>query len=126
MDAMINLGSFSKYGVKVQKFSDSESMLVSLREERKKAAAELEAYSKKIYPKYTDVPVSQASVEIFGEEAWHSQARQSRGAESTYSPSMPQSPDWVRRKWGIDHQSHNFIPAHITTKRLEFAKAFSK
>ena len=123
MNAMINLGSFAKYAGKVQKFADQQSMLDSLREERLRAVAEREVYTKKIHPKHTDIPVSQSSVLIFGESAWHSQPKKAFGAESTYSP-MPASPDWVRRKWGIDHQSTSFIPAHITTQRLEFQSQF--
>ena len=125
MNAMINLGSFSKYAGKVQKFADQESMLQSLKEERLRAVAERDAYTKKVHPKHTDIPVSQSSVLIFGDSAWHSQPKKAYGAQSTFSPS-PASPDWVRRKWGIDHNLASFIPAHVTTQRLEFQSHFRK
>ena len=68
---------------------------------------------------------SQASVNVWGDAAWHSQTKQEFGSPGSYSPMAMNNPSWVRRQWGIDHQSHSAIPAHITTKHLEFAEKFA-
>ena len=68
---------------------------------------------------------SQASINVWGDAAWHSQTKKEHGSPGSYSPMQMNNPSWVRRQWGIDHQSHSSIPAHITTKHLEFAEKFA-
>ena len=99
--------------------------LAALRAEKLAAKEEVEAFTKKTYPQYNPIPVSQASVNVWGDAAWHSQPKQAVGSPSSFNPYNMNNPTWVRRQWGIDHQSTSFIPAHVTTRSREFAEAFA-
>jgi len=127
MDQMINLGSFGKYAKKMAAFNPVEDQLLALREERKNVAQEFSAFSKATLARQSEIPVSQSSVDVWGDAAWHTQPKKDYGSPSTYQKDQQlagQAPTWVRRKWDIDHQGFGFLPAHVTSRSLEFASVF--
>ena len=108
-------------------FNPVEDQLRALREEKTNVELEFSEFSKSTLAKYSEAPVSQASVDVWGDAAWHTQAKKAFGSPSTYQKDEQlamQSPTWVRRKWDIDHQGFGFLPAHVTSRSLEFASAF--
>lgn len=116
-----------KYAKKMAAFNPVEDQLHALREEKSNVSVEFSSFSKSSLAKYSEAPVSQASVDVWGNDAWHTQKKQSYGSPSTYKKDEQlsmQSPMWVRRKWDIDHQGFGFLPAHVTSRSLEFADAF--
>lgn len=112
---MINLGSFSKYQRKMSHLNPIEGQLDALRAEKAAAAAEFKSLTETTLAKYSTAPVSEASVGVFGSGAWHSQP-EGVPSPSKYVPPVTSSPDWVRRKWAVDHHYFGMLPASAVTK----------
>ena len=69
-DSMLNMGKFSKISSMPMPLS---VQLQSVKAERRAQSAKITRYERSIYPQRSDVPVSESSVKIFGNAAWHSQ-----------------------------------------------------
>ena len=83
--------------------------LVTVRELQKEArvqSASMKRYEKATYPQLSDVPVSETSVKIFGEAAWHSQPKNGTGVPPSYEPPPPLDAKWTKRRWDVDHILH--------------------
>jgi hypothetical protein len=96
---MINLGKFAKFA------SVPMPLDVQLRELRKEAStqrAHIDRYEKNTFPKSTDMPVSQMSVDLWGDQAWHSQPKKEEGAPSTHAPFLPPATRWNKKVWDVD------------------------
>ena len=91
-----------------------------LRKEKRAQSAKITRYEKATYPKVTDIPVSEASVKIWGEKAWHSQTKAGDGAASSYTPWWTPPPTrWTKRRWDVDHMQHvreGLGPAHVNAR----------
>lgn len=128
-DQMINLGSFMKYEKKVAALGTVEDQLRTLRDEHKLMTHEVTDFSTKWMPKHSRYPVSQASIDVWGDAAWHTQARQECGSPSSHkrNPEIEAiEATLVRPKWGINHQgTHYYLPAHITARSAEFTQKFA-
>ena len=87
-----------------------------LRRERSVQAANITRFEKATYPHRTDAPVSEMSVKIYGEAAWHSQPKKGNGAPATYAPPQPPANRWTKRKWDVDRMQHvqeGLGPVHV-------------
>ena len=98
-EMMMNLGKFSKFASVPMPL---DMQLHALREERKTQAAEMTSYEKRSFPRSSDTPVSEMSVNLWGDRAWHTQPKQERGAPCTFKPYTPPPSRWDMRKWDID------------------------
>ena len=90
-----------------------------LRKEARAQSANVTRYEKAVYPKLTDVPVSESSVKIWGDKAWHSQPKKGAGAPATYAPYDFPKNRWTKRQWDVDHMMHvreGLGPAHVTAR----------
>ena len=58
------------------------------------------------FPHLSPYKVSQASVGLYGEKAWHTQPKQAEGAPAINPPPIP-PPDFSKRAWTVDHQYYN-------------------
>ena len=76
-------------------------------------AAKVTSYEKSVYPKVTDVPVSELSVKIWGDAAWHSQPK-GEAAASSHAPMFPpHGARWTKRRWDVDHIQHVRDPLQV-------------
>jgi len=123
---MLNLGTFSKYQLKMSSASMSPmaGQLEALRAERRKAQHEFQSFTKKHLPKHSDLPVSASSVEVWGANAWHARPI-TTPSTSTYESPITISPEWTRRKWAVDRQHHCMVPGPIDEKMLRSASTSS-
>ena len=118
---MINLGNFSKFASVPMPL---DVQLRELRKEQRAQSAKVTRFEKATYPKLTDIPVSEASVAIWGDKAWHSQSKKPKGAPSTFASFQPPPIKRSKRRWDVDHIQHvreKLKPAHVHAllRRLE-------
>ena len=72
------------------------------------------------YPFKSERPVSQASVGVYGESAWHTQPRQEVGAPAAI-PSPEKPPRFSQRIWSVEHEHYKYesMQPHHVTGRLK-------
>ena len=72
------------------------------------------------YPFKSERPVSQASVGVYGESAWHTQPRQEVGAPAAI-PSPKKPPRFSQRIWSVEHEHYKYesLQPHHVTGRLK-------
>jgi hypothetical protein len=112
-DMMINLGKFSKFASVPMPL---EMQLHALREERKIQTAIGDTFERKSFPRSSDTPVSEVSVNLWGDKAWHSQPKRGSGAPAKHKHFEPPPQRWTRRKWDIDSMQfvrEGLAPAHV-------------
>ena len=115
---MENLGLFSKIASVPMPL---DVQLRELRKERDAQAVAVDIYEKKSFPKSAGVPVSQASVDIWGAKAWHSEPEKEHGAPATHVPFQPPETRWSKRAWdvdGIQFVRETLKPAHVRSRLL--------
>ena len=114
---MINLGKFSKFASVPMPL---DVQLRELQKEKNEQAARIDRYEKDSFPKLSDAPVSQMSVDIFGaDQVWHSQEAKSKGAPNTYVKFEGAKTRWNQRRWDVDHMQHvreGLGPAHVNAR----------
>lgn len=113
---MENLGRFEKYASVPMPL---DVQLRALKQERRAQSAKTTRFERETFPQYSTLPVSQVSVNIWGNEAWHSQPKQAQGAAASYVPMKPPSHRWTKRTWSIDHVSYlneGLRPAHVNSR----------
>jgi len=99
-DSMLNMGKFSKISSMPMPLN---VQLQSVKAERRAQSAKITRYERSIFPQRSDVPVSESSVKIFGDAAWHSQPKKSTGAPATFQPYVPpHSRFGTKRVWDVD------------------------
>ena len=116
--SMINLGKFSKFASVPMPL---DVQLRELRRERQDQSQKITAYERSAFPKESDAPVSQMSVELWGDDAWHSQPKQDKGAPATYEPYNPTKARWDRKKWDVDRIQYvreGLGPAHVNAREV--------
>ena len=94
----------------------------ALKKEKAIQAAEIAKYENETYPTVTDIPVSETSVKIFGESAWHTQPKKDAGAPPTYVPPEHPQWEWTKRRWDVDHIQHVQEGLGIASVRARQAK----
>ena len=72
------------------------------------------------YPFKSQRPVSQASVGVYGEGAWHTQPKQEVGAPAAI-PSPEKPPRFSQRIWSVEHEHYKYesMQPHHVTGRLK-------
>lgn len=80
--------------------------LRELQKERRAQTAEGTRFEKATFPTRTELPVSELSVQIWGDKAWHSQSKKAMGALPTHKPLHPPEPRWSRKMWDVDHMQY--------------------
>jgi len=100
---MLNLGKFSKFQSMPMPL---DVQLRELRKEKRAQSAKVTRYEKATYPQRSDIPVSETSVRIWGEKAWHSQPKKGNGAPASFSPYLQPVHKFTRRKWDVDRIQH--------------------
>jgi len=96
---MMNLGTFAKFASVPMPL---EVQLRELQRERKEHNTLIDTVEKKTFPKRSDAPVSQMSVDLWGDKAWHSQPKKAQGAAPTHRPFTAPNPRWAKRQWDVD------------------------
>ena len=99
--------------------------LRALKQERRAQTAEMTRYEKQVYPTRTDIPVSELSVKVFGDAAWHSQPKNDQPAPSTYQAWQPRVDKWNKRRWDVDHMQfvrEGLAPAHVFAREIAEGK----
>ena len=117
-ELMVNLGKFSKFASVPMPL---DVQLRSIKQERMVQSAELTQYEKVTYPKKADYPVSEMSVEKYGDAAWHSQPKQEKGAPFTYQPWEPPKHRWDKRRWDVERIQfvrEGLAPAHVAAREI--------
>ena len=120
---MLNLGKFSKLA------SVPMPLDVQLRELRKESKLQAEAittFEKNTFPTLCEKPVSELSVNWFGEKAWHTQKpspETPNGAPATYKKWEPANPPkWTKKKWDVDKVQYvreTLGAAHVKARTLK-------
>lgn len=113
---MQNLGKFEKYSSVPMPL---DVQLRALKQERRAQSAKTTRFEQATFPQYSTLPVSQLSVDIWGNAAWHSQPKQESGAAASNVPSSLPSHRWTKRTWSIDHVSYlneSLRPAHVNSR----------
>lgn len=117
-NSMINLGKFSKFASVPMPL---DVQLRELKKEKAQQAAMISRYEKESFPKESDKPVSQMSVDLWGDAAWHTQPKQAEGAPATYERWQPKPARWYQRKWDVDHMQYvqeGLGPAHVNAREV--------
>ena len=96
--------------------------LRELQKERATQAVKTRSFERVTFPKETDIPVSEMSVGVWGEDAWHSQKPPTKnpgGAPATYKPFEPPYTRWSKKKWDVDKMQYvreGLGPAHVNSR----------
>ena len=115
-ELMMNLGKFAKFASVPMPL---DVQLRELRKERRAQSAKVTRFEKETFPTSTEIPVSAMSVDIWGDKAWHTQAKKAQGAPSTYKKFEPPPTRWSRRQWDVDNIKfvrEGLAPAHVNAR----------
>ena len=109
---MVNLAAFD------QAFSmpvPLDRQLEMMKESNRTQNSQIATYERQNYPFKATVPVSQASVGLYGDQAWHTQPKQESGAAAAVPDVLP-PPRFPQRSWSIEHEHYKYVsmqPHHV-------------
>lgn len=83
-----------------------DAQLKMMKQKNAELKAKVTKFEADNFPHLSPYKVSQASVGLYGDRAWHSQPKQAEGAPAINPPPIPK-PDFSKRAWTVDHQYYN-------------------
>lgn len=92
--------------------------LKMMKESNQKLVAEVAHFESSSFPFKNKTPVSQASIGLYGDKAWHTQPKQGEGAPAAVREPLPE-PRFKQRQWEIERGTYEYVslePHHINGK----------
>jgi hypothetical protein len=92
------------------------SQLKMMKEANRQQDHDSRAFEAAAYPFKSERPVSQASVSVYGEGAWHTQPRKEVAAPAAI-PEPVKPPRFAQRIWSVEHEHYkmeSLLPHHVT------------
>ena len=83
-----------------------DAQLKMMKQKNAELKAKVTKFEADNFPHLSPYKVSQASVGLYGDKAWHTQPKQAEGAPAINPPPIP-PPDFSKRAWTVDHQYYN-------------------